>query len=93
MEHFDDDYSFRDHAKHWSELKGLALGFQFNPRSPLGETDFAQLHELIGQAPALEGSTNADTYRTKLLEARALLADRYGFAEANMGDANGEGGW
>ena len=28
-----DDYSFTDHAKHWSELKGFALSMQFNPRS------------------------------------------------------------
>ena len=30
-----EDYSFYDHAKHWSELKGFALGLQFNPDSPL----------------------------------------------------------
>ena len=27
-----DDGSFDDHAKHWSEMKGFALSFQFNPR-------------------------------------------------------------
>ena len=29
------DYSFYSHAKHWGELKGFALGLQFNPDSPL----------------------------------------------------------
>ena len=29
-----EDYSFYDHAKHWSEMKGFALSFQFNRRSP-----------------------------------------------------------
>ena len=32
-----DDYSYADHAKHWGELKGFALGLQFNPWSPLHE--------------------------------------------------------
>ncbi|MBT6434435.1 MAG: DUF4856 domain-containing protein [Deltaproteobacteria bacterium] len=35
--HGSDDYSFYNHAKHWSELKGFALGLQFNPNSPLHE--------------------------------------------------------
>ena len=30
-----EDYDFYQHAKHWSELKGFALGLQFNPDSPL----------------------------------------------------------
>ena len=29
------DYSYANHAKHWGELKGFALGLQFNPWSPL----------------------------------------------------------
>ncbi|NRA34855.1 MAG: DUF4856 domain-containing protein, partial [Polyangiaceae bacterium] len=52
-----EDYSFVDHAKHWSELKGFALGLQFNPRSRLPRADFAQLHVHIGDAPVIEGST------------------------------------
>lgn len=30
-----DEYSFSNHAKHWSEMKGFALGLQFNPNSPM----------------------------------------------------------
>ena len=38
MSKFDtDDYNYADHAKHWGELKGFALGLQFNPNSPLHE--------------------------------------------------------
>ena len=48
------DYSFSSHAKHWSELKGFALGFQFNPRSPMSAEDFDVLHALIGMSPVLE---------------------------------------
>ncbi len=87
------EYSFADHAKHWSEMKGFALSFQFNPRSPLTDSQFAQLHEKLGQAPALVAGAEADAYKSRLLAARDLLKTAYGFAEANMGDANGEGGW
>ena len=30
-------YSYKDHAKHWGEMKGFALGLVFNPNSPLHE--------------------------------------------------------
>ena len=100
MAKFDTDgYDFHNHAKHWSELKGFALGLQFNPRSPLnaamteGQSYFEQFHALIGSAPALPNSDNVASYKAKLVEARTMLKDRYGFAEANMGDANGENGW
>lgn len=90
-----DDYDFGDHAKHWSELKGFALCFQFNPRSPLSHTDFVELHDLIGQAPVL-ADADADTldaYATDLVEARALLGQAYGFDSENLGDEHGENGW
>jgi hypothetical protein len=80
-------YRFEDHAKHWSELKGFALGLQFNPRSPLLEgTRFADVHQLIGDAPVLP---NADAqviadYRAGLESAREIIAEAYGFAPANV---------
>jgi len=81
-----DDYSFTDHAKHWSELKGFALGFQFNPRSPLSDADFAQFHQLVGDAPVLEsaGAEALDAYRADLLAARDLLQTAYGFDPQNV---------
>ena len=95
-----DNYNFASHAKHWGELKGFALGLQFNPKSPLNETVagedhsyFSKLHKLLGTAPALPGSRDPEGYKVKLRDARSLLAERYGFAAANIGDDNGEGGW
>ena len=80
--------------------KGFALGLQFNPKSPLnneitGEdmTYFQKFHQLIGAAPALPGSPDVAGYQSKLRQARSLLAERYGFAAANLGDDDGEDGW
>lgn len=88
-------YKFLDHAKHWSEAKGFALGLQFNPRKKLTDAQLAQLHALLGDAPVLPTAPQAqiDAYRDALLQARAILKDAYGFADANVGDANGENGW
>ena len=87
------EYVFLDHAKHWSELKGFALSLQFNPRSSVSDADFKTLHDLIGVAPALPGQPAFDTYAADLIAARAILATSCGFAPANLGDDNGEGGW
>ncbi|MFT7621456.1 MAG: hypothetical protein ACI9WU_000619 [Myxococcota bacterium] len=86
-----DEFSFADLAKHWSELKGFALGFQFNPRSALTSAQFAQLHTLIGDAPVFAG--DVDGYKADLIAARGLLQGAFGFADSNMGDAEGNGGW
>jgi hypothetical protein len=88
------DYSFAEHAKHWSELKGLALAFQFNRRSPLGAAELAELHEKLGDGPfiPLPGGS-VEVHRRGLLEARAILRGVYGFSEADVGDDRGQGGW
>ncbi len=80
-----DDYSFLDHAKHWGEMKGFALGFQFNPASPLSDEQFAQFHALVGDAPVLEaaGTDAVAAYRADLLAARDLLEVAYGLDPAN----------
>ena len=90
-----DDYDFGDHAKHWSEMKGFALAFQFNPRSPLSDQQFANLHDFMGTAPVLGTATPNEqgAYRAGLLAARALLGEAYGFDAANLGDENGLNGW
>jgi hypothetical protein len=90
-----DDYSFTGHAKVWSEMKGFSLGFQFNPRSPVSDGDFEQFHTLVGDAPVLSDAAQADIdqYKADLVEARQILGDAYGFADANLGDDNGENGW
>jgi Domain of unknown function (DUF4856) len=89
------EYDFVDHAAHWSELKGLALALQFNPRSAVNDADFDTLHTLIGLAPVLPDADPAEVaaHRVALLEARALLGDRFGFAIENLGDDDGANGW
>ena len=80
-------YSFADHAKHWSELKGFALSFQFNPRSPMRESDFAAIHAAIGDAPvgaSVASPVDDEAYRVQLLEARSLIGDAYEFDETNV---------
>jgi len=90
-----EDYSFSDHAKHWSEMKGFALSLQFNPRSPLSDGDFERVHDLMGTAPVLEDATQQERedYAAGLIEARTILGDAYGFNPANLGDDGGENGW
>lgn len=81
------DYDFADHAKHWSELKGFALSFQFNPRSAISKEDFAAIHAAIGDAPVGASATSPsdDTpYRTRLIDARTLIGDTHDFDEANI---------
>jgi hypothetical protein len=89
------DYSFTDHAKHWSEMKGFALGLQFNPHSPLSDADFAQMHTLMADQPVLPTADQAtrDAYAADLRTARTLIGNAYGFDAANLGDDNGENGW
>ncbi len=74
-------YSFTTHAKHWSELKGFALGLQFNPRSPLSTEDFVAFHDKVGDAPVLPSATQEeiDAYVVALKEARDILKVAYGF--------------
>jgi hypothetical protein len=78
-----DDFSFSDLAKHWSELKGFAMNFQFNPNSPVDADKFAELHDLIGMAPVLTAA-DVPAYKTKLATARTLLKDAYGFDDENV---------
>ena len=90
-----DDYDFVAHAKHWSELKGFALGLQFSPFSPLADAKFAELHQHLGTAPVLPSADSADitAYRQALLDARTLVGEAYSFDASNLGDNNGENGW
>lgn len=71
-----------DLAKAWAEMKGFALGLQFNPASPMNVgSRFADLHALLDDQPAL---TNDPSYRQDLLEARSLIGTSYGFSQANL---------
>ena len=79
------DYDFYTHAKHWGELKGFGLSFQFNRFSPLKD-DFVKFHDLVGDAPVLGTATkeDQDKYAQALKDARALLGKAYGFATNNV---------
>lgn len=88
-------YDFDAHAAHWSEMKGFALGLQFNPRSDLSLAQFTQLHTWMGDAPVLPNRPTEDiqAYKVKLSQIRSLLQTTYGFDVANMGNDAGEMGW
>ena len=89
-------------AKHWSDLKGLALTLQFSPASPFRDAeasvnldDLKIILQNIGDAPVLaDGSQNGITttgtaadaayaYVGKLVFAREILQEAYGFSDAN----------
>jgi len=68
-----DDFSFTDTAKHFSELKGFALGLQFNPYSPMTDAQFEAMHVLLKDAPVLVGAADITEYQVGLIEARDIL--------------------
>lgn len=80
-------YSYGDHIKHWGELKGFALGFQFNPRSPMNTaTRFADFHTKVGEKPVLPNASAAaiTAYKTALGEARDILQTAYNFDPSDV---------
>ena len=42
------NFSLKNYGKSWSQAKGFALSFQFNPHSRMSAEDFAALHALLG---------------------------------------------
>ncbi len=73
------DYTFTNLAKHYSEMKGFAFAFQFNPRSVMSIADFKELHQLLGDRPVDPTSGDVDQYVQDLLAARDILQETYGF--------------
>jgi len=82
------DYSFTTHAKHWGELKGFALGLQFNLNSLLGDTEFEEFHTKVGDAPVLKTATATEIadYKTALGAARTILEMAYSFDSTNVAE-------
>ncbi|NTS76999.1 DUF4856 domain-containing protein [Catenovulum sp. SM1970] len=70
-------------AKHWAEMKGFALGLQFNPSSPLTDEQFAEVHALFRDKPELN-SENFEAYKADLIAARTILQEAYDFAQENV---------
>ena len=79
-----DDFSYADVSKHWSEMKGFALGLQFNKTSPLSDADFASVHTMLGDMPVLIGETEVTAYKANLMTARDLLQAAYTFDAENV---------
>jgi hypothetical protein len=71
-------------AKHWSEMKGFALGLQFSPIAQISVADLALVHEKMGMAPVMVAGEAADAYLVKLAEARTILQTAYGFSGTNV---------
>ncbi len=89
---YNDLSAFKNHAKHWSEMKGFALGLQFNPDSPFLADSTAlnalkTVLSLMGDAPVLpNGTQNGSSfeggvaqYRADLIAARDILESTYNF--------------
>ncbi|TMP37899.1 DUF4856 domain-containing protein [Pseudoalteromonas rubra] len=74
-------------AKHWSEMKGFALNFQFNRFSPFyadgNVGKFEQMHTLMGTQPAITADAIA-AYKVDLQAARDILEEVYGFDAENV---------
>jgi hypothetical protein len=87
---------FADYAKHWGEMKGFGLNFQFSPFSPFAESDlnpqkaefgeakFVEVHTLMRDTPVVKGTSDEfAAYVADLEKARDILSAAYGFAEEN----------
>jgi hypothetical protein len=74
-------YLFKNHVKFWAEMKGFALAFQFSPVSIMTDSEFDQLHTLIGDKPVLHknGLAKVANYKLKLEEVRTNLQRIYSF--------------
>ena len=95
-----DKANFINLTKHWSEMKGFALGLQFNPTSPYAADDMRdELKQILadmGDAPVLaDGSQNGvaatgtaaeaiTAYRAKLVTARDAMGVAYGFDASDV---------
>ncbi|TWX50225.1 DUF4856 domain-containing protein [Colwellia hornerae] len=84
-----DEYNYENVAKHWSEMKGFALGLQFNPYSPITDAQFAEIHVHFGQKPVLLPFGSADktavtTYIADLAKARDILQKALGLDADNV---------
>lgn len=80
------DYSAADHNKHWAEMKGYAVGLQFNPFKLISDSQLRELHGIFGQAPKyLEvGSAAYDQEVKNYQRAKQVMQDAYGFSTANV---------
>ena len=69
------DFDYETLAKHYSEMKGFALGLQFSEYPGINDADFEMLHDLMGVEPDLTG--DVDGYIADLAKARDILQASY----------------
>ena len=79
-----EDFNYVNLAKHYSELKGFALGLQFNPYSKVTDEQFEQFHQLVGNKPVLSNAADVLDYQEDLLTAREILAQALSFNAENV---------
>jgi Domain of unknown function (DUF4856) len=77
------DYSEATLAKHWSEMKGFALGLQFSPVSVISVADLKAVHADFTEQPVLLEEQKA-AYVAQLENARTTLQNAYGFDAENV---------
>lgn len=90
---FTDLKAYKTMAKHWSEMKGFALGLQLSPVSPFNSSaenkaayDY-MLKDIMGDKPEFDSVDDAKAYVKKLEKANMLLQKAYNF------DAKDVAGW
>tara|TARA_B100002051_G_C16713257_1_gene627824 strand:- start:631 stop:1920 length:1290 start_codon:yes stop_codon:yes gene_type:complete len=71
----------QDYTKHWSEMRGFAVGLHYNRYKLISDADLASVYTLMGAAPVWIGDEGADViqFKTDLLSARDILQAAYGF--------------
>jgi hypothetical protein len=79
-----DSFDYVNLSKHFSEMKGFALGLQFNPYSKITTEQFQQIHQLFAEKPALDSAANVDTYQENLMTARDILESALSFNAENV---------
>jgi len=80
----DASFSYSDLAKHFSEMKGFALGLQFSPYSKVSAEDFAMLHAYMGKAPVMTDADAITAYQADLIKARDILEAALSFDAENV---------
>ena len=75
--------SAADIAKHWSEMKGFALGLQFSPVAQISHADLKTVLDQMAEAP-VTNLAGVDIYIADLESARATMQAAYGFNATNV---------
>jgi len=70
-------------AKHWSEMKGFALGLQFSPVAQISHADLEVVLNKMAEAPVTT-LAGVDAYIADLESARATMQSAYGFDASNV---------